>query len=179
MNVWVTSDQHFLHRNIIKYDKRPFMDEYGMNEFMLKRWNSLVKPGDKVYHLGDLFCGINNRWDCVVETIRKLNGDITLVKGNHDHSIEFYQKNGIEVIEGGYLIVNDILLSHYPIPSTPFDGKSTSRFKTHLKRVYHDNNCWFHFHGHTHSRPSKVPNAMNIACNLWDYKPILVLGLLD
>lgn len=36
MTVWVTSDTHFSHKNIIEYCNRPFKDIYHMNETLVK-----------------------------------------------------------------------------------------------------------------------------------------------
>ena len=49
-----TSDLHLSHRNIIKYCKRPFIDENEMNEAIISRWNSIVSPKDIVYVVGDV-----------------------------------------------------------------------------------------------------------------------------
>ena len=179
MNVWVSSDQHFLHKNILLYDKRNFQDEYEMGEYMIKQWNSLVEPEDVAIHLGDLFCGIGNRFDYVVQTIRRLNGKIILIPGNHDHQIKLYEREGIQVIKNVYMCVNGIMMSHYPIPETPYDGKKVRGIKNHIRRAYNKNNCWLHLHGHVHSMRAQTSNAINVCCNQWDYKPLLVLGLLD
>lgn len=84
MSIWYTSDTHFNHTNIIKYCGRPFSDVNEMNEKIANNWNSLVRPDDVVYHLGDfgLFRGGKQPEDF----IHRLNGHIYLVRGNHDHT---------------------------------------------------------------------------------------------
>jgi calcineurin-like phosphoesterase family protein len=55
-----------------------------MNMEIIRRWNERVKPEDTVFHLGDL---------CFKETkditskywTDQLNGDIILIRGNHDN----------------------------------------------------------------------------------------------
>lgn len=44
-----TADLHFSHRNIIRFDDRPFLDLPSMHAELIKRWNSVVSPGDNVY----------------------------------------------------------------------------------------------------------------------------------
>jgi len=173
-NIWLTSDQHFLHRNILKYDSktRKEKDEYHMGEVMIKTWNSFVQPNDTVYHLGDLFCSIQNRWDYAVDIIKRLNGRIILIKGNHDHSLDFYEKNGIDVIRDGFLIKNHIMLSHYPLQENPYDGRRSRNHKRHLREQFVKHQCVLSIHGHT-------SNSFNVCCNLWNYEPILALGILD
>jgi len=68
-DIWVISDTHFDHANILNFtDKvgkptRNFADVDEMNETMIANWNSVVKPGDKVYHLGDVLFGTQTRVD--------------------------------------------------------------------------------------------------------------------
>ena len=82
MNTFFTSDSHFFHSNVIKYSERPFANVDEMHEALINNWNAEVKPKDKVYHLGD-FALINNV-DQINNILRRLNGSIFLIKGNHD-----------------------------------------------------------------------------------------------
>lgn len=80
-DIWVVSDTHFGHDNILKYENRPFKSVKEMDEAILENWNAVVKPGDKVYHLGDVYMGSGeNAW----EILKRLNGKKRLVLGNHD-----------------------------------------------------------------------------------------------
>lgn len=82
MTVWFTSDTHFNHKNIIRYCGRPFEDVQSMNDSIVERWNSCVKPTDKVYHLGDI--GLFSQEEDVNAMVDNLNGTVWAVKGNHD-----------------------------------------------------------------------------------------------
>lgn len=76
-----TSDTHFGHERIISLCNRPFSSVEEMNEVMIERWNTVVKPDDVVIHLGDVALGK------IAETlplIGRLNGYKVLVPGNHD-----------------------------------------------------------------------------------------------
>lgn len=81
IDTWFTSDTHFGHKNILEYEKdaRPFSTIEEMHEVLIDRWNSVVKPNDVVYHLGD-FC-FGKRWIGIAE---RLHGRKKLVMGNHD-----------------------------------------------------------------------------------------------
>ena len=54
MKTFFTSDLHFGHENVIKFDERPFNSVEEMDEELIKRWNNKVGKGDIVYVLGDL-----------------------------------------------------------------------------------------------------------------------------
>ena len=51
-NIFVTSDPHFYHDNIIKYCNRPFSNVDEMNLTLIRNWNSKVTPEDDVYVIG-------------------------------------------------------------------------------------------------------------------------------
>ena len=51
--IFFTSDLHFGHKNIIKFDNRPFFDVSDMNKELIKRWNNKVTKDDVVYVCGD------------------------------------------------------------------------------------------------------------------------------
>lgn len=101
MKIWLTSDNHFGHFNVIKYCNRPFRTEeeiekdlvleasvIKMNEAMVEGWNSVVKPGDRVLHLGDFAMAARN----VELFLPRLNGNIELYLGNHDFPHPAHQK---------------------------------------------------------------------------------------
>jgi len=121
-NIFFTSDTHFNHANIIKYAMRPFADENEMNEALIKNWNSVVKPDDIVFHLGDfMFGNINRFW----EFRSRLNGKIYLVHGNHDYKLmcEGNIDGAFETVAAQLNIVVDgqkIYLNHFPLLA--FDG---------------------------------------------------------
>jgi calcineurin-like phosphoesterase family protein len=113
--IWFTSDTHFGHKNIIKYCNRPFENTVVMDSVLIERWNKVVKPNDIVYHLGDFAFAKKER---IAEIVRKLNGTIYLVKGNHDkESNEYYRNCGFKEVYDQPIILNEFLiLSHYPMP---------------------------------------------------------------
>ena len=52
-DIWIISDTHFQHENILKFEPtRPGSTIQEHDEALIDNWNSVVKPGDKVYHLG-------------------------------------------------------------------------------------------------------------------------------
>ena len=52
--IFFTSDLHFGHENVLRFDNRPFETVEEMDDELIKRWNDKVAKGDLVYVLGDL-----------------------------------------------------------------------------------------------------------------------------
>lgn len=90
--IYFTSDQHYWHANVIKYCTRPFATTEEMNEAMVNNWNSVVKPEDTVYNLGDFSLAFRP-----VEIYpHRLNGTKILVPGNHDFCHSYHKKSRSE-----------------------------------------------------------------------------------
>lgn len=81
--VWLTSDSHYYHKNILRYCSRPFETVEEMNQALIDNWNSVVGKDDHVYHLGDFCFGNVEKWNSILEP-GVLNGNIHLILGNHD-----------------------------------------------------------------------------------------------
>ena len=79
--IFFTSDTHFNHEHILKFCNRPFETLESMNETIINNWNKVVPADGLVFHLGDFAWGDYNGWKKIRET---LNGEIILIKGNHD-----------------------------------------------------------------------------------------------
>ena len=72
-----------------------------MNEFMIDQWNSVVKPGDIIYHLGDIFLG--KSVEDAKRIKNRLNGTIRLVLGNHD-GLASCMRSNFDWIKDYYLL---------------------------------------------------------------------------
>jgi calcineurin-like phosphoesterase family protein len=111
------SDLHFGHKNVIRFDSRPFSGTEEMEQEIIKRWNDVVSNEDTVYHLGD-FCWSKDiaEWCRLLDA---LNGNKVLIQGNHDlHSYPSAIKNRVNDIKP-YKEITDgdksVILCHYPI----------------------------------------------------------------
>lgn len=82
VEVFFTSDLHFGHKNVLKFDQRPFFTVSEMDNALIENWNKKVRQGDLVYVLGDMFW--NSEVEYVQNILKTLNGQIVLIKGNHD-----------------------------------------------------------------------------------------------
>ena len=117
--VFIVSDHHFFHNNIIKYCNRPFETVEEMNEVLVKNWNSVIGPDDHVYHLGDFCFGNVEKWNWCLEPGR-LNGHIHLILGNHDPERVFRPGTLIERFDSidfqKVLLIDGwtVYLNHFP-----------------------------------------------------------------
>lgn len=86
--VFVTSDPHIGHENILKYcPSRPWKTIGEMNQAIVVNWNSVVGPRDTVLVLGDFCLGEKKN---SFPFLQQLNGEIHLYSGNHDHNSIMY-----------------------------------------------------------------------------------------
>ena len=76
-----TSDEHYCHKNVMKYCNRPFDSVEQMNTVLIWNHNQKVGKKDKVYHLGDMVFGKTEQW---IDIVKQLNGKHYLIIGSHD-----------------------------------------------------------------------------------------------
>lgn len=117
-DIFVISDLHLGHANIIRYCSRPFLysDVEEMNSVLIRNWNSVIGPETRVCHLGDLRYG---KESLSVSRYRdRLSGAITFIEGNHDdHELETVRSLTLEYDGFSFLLIHD------PAEAPPsFDG---------------------------------------------------------
>jgi calcineurin-like phosphoesterase family protein len=142
--IFITSDHHFFHNNIIKYCNRPFRDYEEMNEFMIKKWNEVVREGDIVIHLGDF--AFRNKAYLILP---RLNGMVVLVRGNHDLNIT--REDGVIIVEDR-IIIGNLIFTHKPLEQIDIP----EGFKN--------------IHGHIHDKDSYF--GVNVSVEKTNYTPI-------
>lgn len=79
--IFVVSDTHLNHKNIIAYCNRPYKTVDEMNSALIHNWNSVVQPDDIVYFLGDFCLGPKENFRRITAA---LNGHKHFIFGNHD-----------------------------------------------------------------------------------------------
>ena len=116
--IFVISDLHLGHANIIRYCSRPFLysDVQEMDHVLIKNWNYTISPLNRVFHLGDLRYG--REAPLHTQYRKKLHGQITWVTGNHDE----HEPGGVPSVRMEY-DGRQFLLIHDPADVPPdFDG---------------------------------------------------------
>ena len=127
MAVWLTSDWHFGHQKEFLYVPRGYYSVDIMNKDLVAQYNSLVKPEDDVYCLGDCALGGAAALEDNYQLMKKLNGLIHIIVGNHDSAkkIEMYSKlpNVVEIQNSLYWKYQkyNFYLCHFPCATTNFD----------------------------------------------------------
>jgi calcineurin-like phosphoesterase family protein len=130
-----TADTHFFHKDLLgnnAFAPRPFPSVEVMNQTIIDNWNARVKPTDTVYHLGDIAlyfthpASLSN--EAVYNVLKALNGNLILIKGNHDSRAFFkylkkrnFEVNGkpkFEFHDVGVVIKmnhRQLYMTHYPM----------------------------------------------------------------
>jgi len=121
MTIWVTSDLHFGHKNIMKFcpvTRARFQNDVAyMTEAMVKEWNDLIAPEDTTYILGDVAFMSGSE---AGRTVNRLNGRKILIEGNHDRKalLDATFRGAFDEIHRYLDITYDgtkVVMFHYPI----------------------------------------------------------------
>jgi calcineurin-like phosphoesterase family protein len=157
-NIFLISDTHFGHENTFAKFKqadgtpmRPFQSVQEMDDYMVDKWNSVVKLQDKVYHLGDVAMAKSS-----ISVIGRCNGHKRLVRGNHDdYAMKIYALYFEEIY--GSRLLDRLLLTHIPVHPESI-GKAIANV-----------------HGHVHNNVSALhfgPRYFNVSVEVIDYTPV-------
>jgi len=138
VNRFIISDTHFGHTNSWEKFKnadgtplRPFTSTEEMDEAMVERWNAKVKPGDTVYHLGDVVINAKS-----LHHVSRLNGRKILIRGNHDiFKDKQYREVGFEQLHGCRVFVDKFIMTHIPL----HPDSVTDRFRVNVHGHLHGN----------------------------------------
>ena len=94
--IFVTSDLHFSHEAVLKYNNRPWKNVLEMNDALIENWNRKVNKRDTVIIVGDF------AWERHGYFLNVLNGKKELVIGSHDKMPKKY----LDCFSGVYMIKN-------------------------------------------------------------------------
>lgn len=165
--IYFTADNHFYHKNIIKYCNRPFQSVEEMNHSMIQSWNNMITNNDIVYILGDLSLG---NLDSQKRITQQLNGQKILILGNHDCEDSYKNSDFIEVIDYKEVCHNNrrFVLFHYPLMSWHKSNKGSIMIHGHC-------------HGNNVIHPNSILNKniidVGVDCN--HYMPFSINDILQ
>lgn len=167
---WVISDTHFDHANVLNFRGldgnliRPkFQSSLEMDETMIHNWNSVVKPHDKIYHLGDFSFGNNLKKQRISEysisIMKRLNGKKRLILGNHDLTATEYHPYFEDIRSWKELDHNmfgmRMILTHAPLHESSFAYKQA-----------------INVHGHIHEKSVGDVRFCNVSVERTGFKPV-------
>ncbi len=181
MNIWITSDTHFNHKNIAgpklsswKSGYRSFGSVQEMNEALIKNINDCVKENDILYHLGDWsFGGAHN-----ILLFRKalICKNIHLILGNHDQHIVDEE---IEFDGGSFNPME--LFSSVQNTFTGHIGKNYFHLSHYSHRVWPGSHkgC-IHLYGHSHGSIEDYGKSMDVGVDAHkEFRPYHINEILE
>lgn len=179
LKIFITGDTHFYHKNVIKYDGRPFIDAEEMNEILISNWNSVVDKDDMIIHVGD-FCWTGT--NIMRDLLAKLNGIKVLLRGNHDKkSMNVYESAGFYCCEN-HLFIKDMFIGHYPVYKDEFiPEKWKDSWYKDYKQMIIDSGVKKIIHGHVHNNSFDADERFihfNVGTCLHNYMPISMIDII-
>lgn len=161
---WFCSDHHLGHANIIKFLNkdgqriRPFDSVQEHDETIIERHNSLVRPEDRVYFMGDVSM---KRKD--IELVRRMNGRKKLIKGNHDiFKLKDYVPYFEDILSYRVYPEHGIIFSHIPV---------------HKQQLLH--RFKFNGHGHLHQNLIEDDQYINLCLEHTNFYPVDMEEILE
>lgn len=154
MTIFFIGDTHFNHKYMLHRGTRKKFDTMEEHdEHIVAQWNSIVKPADTVYHLGDVGVGESSS---IMDLIDRCNGKKILILGNHDYLNILDYVPHFENIHG-VLRLEKFWISHVPLHPQEFFAMK------------------WNIHGHIHDSKKIVPDDRYICVSidmLPDMRPI-------
>jgi calcineurin-like phosphoesterase family protein len=159
---YFTSDLHFLHKNIITYNRPYYTSVREMNESIIAVINATVEVWDTLYILGDIALGSVK---IAAEYLEQIKCEIKIVPGNHDSGKalkRYAELTNVEVLPPLYETkVGDtnVVMCHFPMVS--------------WNRSHYG--AW-HLFGHTHGSYVGLGKSLDVG---WDsfYNMYGVVGI--
>jgi len=192
----ILSDTHFGHNRITEFEpnrlKRASFE--NQDQMLLDTWNKQISNDDNILHLGDF------AFKSVQNYTSRVNGNISLILGNHDRKGSYIGYKDFNVFKGLYVNINGyelhkeyedelfscyiadimgekILFSHYPVfNQNPYDSKNSKiSCRTHLlENIYINLECTLNIFGHLHSTPCTFKNGINVCLDSTDFKILTI-----
>jgi len=157
LDAYFISDLHLGHRNIIEFSRPQFSSIQEHDEFIIRTWNETVMPDDRVFLLGDV--AFNGKHDYLA----RLNGNITLILGNHDYPTKVARMMEIrpDLKVAGAIVEGKYMITHIPVHPAQLEFRAE-----------------YNIHGHLHEHNIDDDRYINVSCEQLDFKPTKLRDLL-
>ena len=126
--IFISSDIHFHHRNILKHcperqaicGAKDENDVETWDKWIIEKWNNTVNKKDIVYILGDFIFGSQ---ESAKKVLDKLHGKKFLILGNHDKGVDklenyFEQITQQKLVKSNFDFLDEdfqVFMCHYPM----------------------------------------------------------------
>ena len=170
MHRFFSSDFHLGFEAILKLEKTPFKTIEKHDAALIRSCCEQAKPGDIIYHLGDLYLfGVDNHAGAESsghkvkphDMLKDIQATFINIRGNHDLNNKVKS-----VCDAMHMFLSkrypSVSLSHYPTYDRRCDASCLS--------------APIHLHGHVHSQfkhcldlDHKILN-INMGCMVWNWK---------
>lgn len=172
--IWFTSDTHFCHDRGFVYEPRGFKNIEEMNAAIVERWNSVVKPEDTVYHLGDAMLNDNALGS---ELLEKLNGHIIMIRGNHDTNNRLLVYESLKNVDACGKWADLIKCGKYTFYLSHFPTNTSN-----LEKDAHLSQHIINLYGHTHQKTnfySDIPYMYHVGMDSHNCYPVSVDQIIE
>lgn len=168
--IFVTSDLHFGHNRGFLYEPRGFENIEDHDETVIANWNSVVSPEDEVYILGDLMLNDNEHG---IDCIKRLNGKLHIIYGNHDTEMRQKLYDNLGIIHGWADAIKykkyRFYISHFPTMTANLEAESLHQ-------------CIINLYGHTHQQNNfyqDIPFMYHVGLDSHHNVPVLLDDIIE
>lgn len=138
MNFYI-ADMHFGHKNVIRYDNRPFDSIEEMDKAMITLWNETVGDNDVVYILGDFSWYKEEKTAFILGCLK---GHKVLIRGITTIFLQKSQDtlNGFVNMQKSKM-EKKVVMSHYPMPFWNGQHRNSIHLYGHVHNSHQYNYC--------------------------------------
>lgn len=175
MTRWLTADEHYRHKNIIRFCGRPFVSVGHMEAELILRHNLVVGDDDDVFHLGDF--SMDER--IVTDILAKLHGRHHLIAGNHDACHPCHKRHAREArryLDAGFVTVQTFMtldiegFGSVDACHLPYSGDHKEKERYIEFRPKDEGR--FLLHGHVHEHWLRRERMLNVGVDVHDFAPV-------
>ena len=184
--MFLISDTHLDHENIIKYCGRPFSSLEQMDRTIIENWNKRVSNDDIVLFGGDVAMA---REEVAFEYANQLHGTLVSLIGNHDDfdvdSAPFEAANYLRFVYPHSGTTCQFYYSHYPGHYAEQTNRDDDRIQPQYA-IPPDDFRGVNLHGHVHNNDTEQfplynphENTVNLSAELLGYAPLKLSELIE
>jgi len=161
--IYITADPHYGHKNIIRpdYCNRPWDTIQEHDDGLIQNWNARVTNRDTVFLVGDFSW---RRTTETLEILERLNGNIALIRGNHDKTLAKRARDRFSWVKDYY---------KFNIKSyIPEEDQSIILFHYGMRVWDGSHRGAWHLYGHSHGSLPPHGLSFDIGVDNNNYEPL-------